>query len=37
MKPALVMGMIGQSSGRTKWVTPTVYQRTTSWFSIARS
>jgi hypothetical protein len=36
VRPASVMGMIGQSSGRTKWVTPMVYQRTMSWSSRGR-
>ena len=36
-KPALLPGMTGQSSGRTKCVTPTVYQSTTSSFSSGRS
>ncbi len=36
-KPAFVIGMIGQSSGRTKWVTPIVYQSTTSSPSSGRS
>ena len=36
-KPARATGMIGQSSGRTKCVVPTVYQSTTSLSSSGRS
>ena len=37
MKPVYSTGITGQSSGRTKWVTPNVYQSTTSVSSSGRS
>ncbi len=37
MKPIVATGITGQSSGRTTWWAPKVYQRTTSVFSSGAS